>query len=90
LGTPERKKLGELYKNFDRPDASFPPMDKVQKQLDNLLKDWQVLSAEGVAVHQECSRVASNIQGALRTLQTNAAANARKKMSSTRTKGKFF
>jgi hypothetical protein len=64
-------------------------MDKVPEQLEYLLKDRQVLSAHGVTVYQECTSIAADIQGALRTLQSNAVANARKKMAAARAKGKF-
>ena len=80
MGTPERKKLEELFKNHIRPRIPFPQMDKVREQLENLLKDRQVLSAHGVTVYQECKSISADIQGAFRTLQSNAAANARKKM----------
>jgi hypothetical protein len=90
MGTPERKKLEELFKNHIRPHIPFPQMDKVLERLENLLKDRQVLSAQGVTVYQECKSISADVQGALRTLQSNAAANARKKMGATRGKGKFF
>jgi hypothetical protein len=77
--TPERKKLEELFKNYIRPRIPFPQMDKVAKQLDNLLKDRQVLSAHGMSVYQECKSISADVQGALRTMQSNAAANATKK-----------
>jgi hypothetical protein len=89
-GTPERKKLEEVFKNHIQPHIPFPEMDKVPEELENLLKDRQVLSAQGVTVYQECKSIAADIQGALRTLQSNAAANARKKMGATRKKGKFI
>jgi hypothetical protein len=89
-GTPERKKLEELFKNHIRPRIPCPQMDKVPEQLENLLKDRQVLSAHGVTVYQECKSISADIQGAFRTLQSNAAANAHKKMGATRANGKFF
>jgi hypothetical protein len=82
-GTPERKKLEEFYKSHIRPRVSFPEVDKVVEELDHLLKDRQVLSAHGVAVYQECKGVAAEVQGTLRTLQGNAAANAAKKKGQT-------
>jgi hypothetical protein len=90
LGTPERKKLAELFKDCMGPDSPHAQMDKVREQLETLLKDRQVLSAQGVTVYQECHSLSADVQGALRTLQSNAAANARKKMAATRAKGKFF
>jgi hypothetical protein len=89
LGTPERKKLEELLKSHIQPKIPFPEMDKVRDQLENLLKDRQILSAHGVTVSQECQSISSDIQGAFRTLQSNAAANARNKLAAARKKGKF-
>jgi hypothetical protein len=89
-GSPERKKLGELFKNHVEPRVPFPEMDRVADQLENLLKDRQVLSAHGVSVSQECKSVVGAVQGALRTLQSNAAANATKKRSETRARGKIL
>jgi hypothetical protein len=77
-GTPERKKLEELFKNHIQPRIPFPQMDKVVEQLENLLKDRQVLSAHGVSIYQECKRTSADVQGALRTLQGNAASRATK------------
>jgi hypothetical protein len=62
----------------------------VPDQLDSLLKDRQVLSAQGVKVYQECNTISAGIQGALRTLQSNAGANAQKKRRETAANGKFF
>jgi hypothetical protein len=89
-GTPERKKLEEIFKNHIQPQVPFPEMDKVPEQLENLLKDRQVLSAQGVTVYQECQSVATDIQGAFRMLQSNAVANAQKKRGEAGAKGKFF
>jgi hypothetical protein len=77
-GAPERKKLEELFKNHIRPRIPFPQMDKVVEQLDNLLKDRQVLSAHGGSVYQECRGISADVQAALRTLQSNAVAHAEK------------
>jgi hypothetical protein len=87
MSAPERKKLEELYKNHIRPHIPFPQMEKLPVELEHLLKDRQVLSAHGATVYQECNSVSADIQGALRTLQSNAAANARKKRSAPRPKG---
>lgn len=77
-GTPERKKLEELFKNHIRPRVQFPQMDKVMEQLDSLLKDRQVLSAHGVSVYQECKSISADIQGALRTQQCSCECNQKK------------
>lgn len=89
-GAPERKRLDELFKNHVRLRAPFPQADQVAEHLENLRKDRQVLSALGVSVYQECKSVSADIQGALRTLQSNAAANAAKKRGATGLKGKSF
>jgi hypothetical protein len=78
-GTPERKNLEELFKNYVRHRIPFPQIDQIPEQLEYLLKDRQVLSSHGTTVYQECKSICSEVQGALRTLQTNAAANAAKK-----------
>jgi hypothetical protein len=89
-GTPERKKLEELFKNHIRPRIPFPQMDQVLEQLESVLKDRQVLSAHGVSVYQECKSISAGVQGALRTLQSNAAANATKKRGATSARSKSF
>jgi hypothetical protein len=89
-GAPERKKLEEIFKNHIRPRVPFPQMDKVMEELDNLLKDRQVLSAHGVAIYQECKCISAEVQGTLRTLQGNAAANAAKKKGATAARRKSF
>jgi hypothetical protein len=90
MGAPERRKLEELYKNHIRPQIPFPQIDKVLGQLENLQKDRQVLSALGAAVFQDCKSIAADVQGALRTLQSNAASRANKKRGATGPKGKMF
>jgi hypothetical protein len=88
-GAPERKRLEELFKTCIRPRIPFPEMDEVVGQLENLLKDRQGLSALGVSVYQECKSVSADIQGTLRTLQGNAAANATRKRGATGARGKI-
>lgn len=90
LGTPERKMLVDLFKTHVHPRIPFPEMDQVLQQLENLLKDRQILSGHGVSVYQECKSVSADVQGALRAVQSNASANARKKMGANRAKGKFY
>jgi hypothetical protein len=94
MGTPERKQLEEVYKNHIQPHVPFPGMDKLPDQLENLLKDRQVLSAKGVAVHQECKGVTADIQATFRTVQSNAIARANqkriiKKRSEAKSKGRL-
>jgi len=78
LGAPERKKLGKFFKSHTERDLPFSEVDQLPEQLARLLKDRQVLSAQGVAVYQECKNIAAEIQGCLRRLQANAATNARR------------
>jgi hypothetical protein len=89
-GTPERKRLGELFKNPVGTQTSLPPADEVMQALDFLRKDRQVLSTQGMTVYQGCKAVAADVQRALRTLQTNAAVRASKKKGGTGAKGKSF
>jgi hypothetical protein len=89
-GTPERKRLGELFNNPVGTQASLPPAGEVLQELEILRKDRQVLSAKGAAVCQECKAIAVDVQGALRRLQSNAAARASLKKGWTGAKGKSF
>jgi hypothetical protein len=90
LGTPEKKKLGELFKDGLQPDVPLPNMDKLPEELAKLLKLRQVLSAQGGTVYQECKSITADIRGTLRTLLSNAAANAKKKRAAAHKKGKFI
>jgi hypothetical protein len=90
LGAPERKKLGALFKDHIERDIPLPEMDRLADELASLLKDRQILSGQGVSVHQECKNIAAEIQGALRRLQSNAATNARRNRNASGTGGKFF
>jgi hypothetical protein len=85
LGTPERKKLEEFFKNTDRSQVALAELEDVQKQLDALLKERQVLSTLGATVYQDGKRMTGEVQGALRTLRSNSAANAQKKKNAART-----
>jgi hypothetical protein len=89
VGAPERKKLDELFKDSHEPDLTIPQMIQVGDQLGHLLKERQILSAQGTTVHRECRTIGANIQESLRTLQSNAAANRERKNRAARG-GKFF
>jgi hypothetical protein len=82
-GTPERKKLEELYENHIHPRIPFPQMDRVADQLENLLKDRQILSAHGMTVQQECTSISADVQNTLSMLRSNAASNAIRKRGAT-------
>jgi len=88
LGSPERKRLGELYKEHIQPQIPFPEMNEILKQLEDLQKDWQVLSGLGKAVYQESRAIAADVHGAVSTLQSNAKAQ-RIKLANT-SKSRFF
>jgi hypothetical protein len=91
MGIPERKKLEEIFKNHIQPRVPFPELDQVFEQLESLHKDRQVLSAQGTTVYQECKGISADVQAALRTLQSTAAANAaKKKRAAGQKKGKFI
>jgi hypothetical protein len=90
MTTPERKKLGELFRDDVQPDIPSEEMDKLPEQLEYLLKDRQVLSAAGVTVYQECKGISADLQGSLRTLESNAAVNKDRKRRAGNAKGKFF
>jgi hypothetical protein len=89
-GTPEKKKLEDIFKNYIQPQIPFPELVQVPEQLEYLQKLRQVLSAQGMTVYQECQTVLAGIDGALRTLLSNATAIARNKRFERGLKGKHF
>jgi hypothetical protein len=89
-GTPERKRLAELFKNPIGTQTSLPRADEVLQELEFLRKDRQVLAGQGVTVYQECKTISADVLGAVRRLQSNAAARASKKKGGTGAKGKSF
>lgn len=90
LGTPERKRLAELFKDPIGAHAPLPPVDQVLDELEILRKDRQILSGQGAAVYQECKAIAADVQGALRRLQANSAARASKKRGAASARGNLF
>jgi hypothetical protein len=89
-GTPERKRLGELFKNPIATQSDLPRAEEVLQEIEFLRKDRQVLSAQGVTVYQECKTISADVQAALRRLQSNAAVRASKKKGGTGAKGKSY
>jgi hypothetical protein len=89
MGAPERRQLGELFKDHPEGEVPISQLNKLPEQLENLQKDRQVLAAQGVTVFQECKNISMKVQEALRTLQNNAAANACSKKQGA-AGGKFF
>jgi hypothetical protein len=94
VGQPERKQLNELDELFEyhhaHTEAPFPYREKLPEQLENLLKDRQILHAHGTTIFHECKGIASDIEKALRMLQSNAARNLQQKRRAAQAKGKFF
>lgn len=90
VGAPERKKLEKIFDSDAVPDLSAAEMEQVSQQLENLLKDRQVLASQGNSVHLECKSICANIQAALNRLQLNAATIADRKRRAAREGGKFF
>jgi len=88
LGSPERKRLGELYKEHIQPQIPFAEMNDILKQLEDLQKDRQVLSGLGKGVYQESKAIAAEVQGAVSALQNNAKSQ-RIKLANT-SKSRFF
>jgi hypothetical protein len=88
MGSPERKRLEEVYNDHLQPHIPFPQIDDVLKQFEELQKDRQVLSAHVKSVYQECRGIAAEFQGALRTLHSNAS-QARNKKGASGSKGRF-
>jgi hypothetical protein len=90
MSTPERKRLGEVFKDAEETHAPLSETDQVLHELEALRKDRQVLSGQGVTVYQECKGVSAEVQGALSRLQGNAAARAAKKKGAAAAKRKPF
>jgi hypothetical protein len=88
LGSPERKRLGELYKAHIEPRIPSPELNEVLKQFEDLQKDRQVLCGLGKTVYQESRAISAGVHGAVSTLQNNAKAQ-RIKLANT-SKGRFF
>ncbi len=87
-GAPERKRLDALYKDHIQPRVPFPDMEKVLEEMEALQKARQVLATLGKTVYQEARTIANDVKNALRTLQSNAAANVQRKKSGSG--GKFM
>jgi hypothetical protein len=86
--TPERKRLGELFKNNEASQVPLDQMDSILEKLEILRKDRQILSAHGVTVCQECKAILADVHQAVRTLQTNAARRAKQKSGASGAKRK--
>jgi len=87
-GTPERKKLTEFVEAHIQPRVPFPRVEEVLTQFEGLLKDRQTLYGQGMVANQECKSLVAECQAALRTMQSNAAANASRKGGGLGSKGK--
>ena len=89
-GTPEKKKLEELFKNQVRLRVPFSQMDKVVDQLDNLLKDRQVLSASRCVGLPGMQKYLSRCSGDHEDPANQCTANASKKRGTKGARGKSF
>jgi hypothetical protein len=90
MGSPERKRLEEIYRDHIQPHIPFPQVDEVLKQLEILRKDRQVLSALGRTVYQESRSISADVQASWRTVKNNAAASAQRKKDAARSKSRFI
>lgn len=79
MGAAERKKLADLYDNHVKPRIPAPQIEELMAQFEGLLKERQALYAQGTTASQDCKRILAECQSALRLLENNAAANARRK-----------
>ena len=82
-GAAERKQVEEYVLGHVRPRIPVPEVNRVVALFDSLLKNRQVLAAQGVLVAQEGRSILNEVEGALRTLQRNSASNAAKKKGAT-------
>lgn len=86
LGSPERKKVEDLFKSRLPSPSIYSELDAIAQQLENLFKDRQILAAQGMTGYQEGKNSSADVAGAYRTLQANARANELKKRAATRAK----
>jgi uncharacterized protein YoxC len=89
-GTPERKRLDEFFNNPIGPHLPVAEIDQVLEELEIWRKEMQVLSTQGATVYQECKSISADVEGALRTLQRNAAARPARKRGATGAKRKGY
>src|SRR5205085_3999080 len=61
MGNPERKRLGEVFKDDAGPEVPLAELERIPDQLESLLKERQVLSAHGTTVYQECKGISADI-----------------------------
>ncbi len=87
LGSPERKRLEEIYNDHIQPHIPLPQLEDVLKQLEAMRKDRQILAAHGKTIYQECKGISAELQAAMRALHQNAAKAQRKKDATS--KGRF-
>ncbi|HQR08900.1 MAG TPA: hypothetical protein PLN21_18915 [Gemmatales bacterium] len=90
LGAPERRKIEDLFKNRTPQPSIYSELDSIHDLLENLFKDRQILSAQGVTGYQEGKNSSADVQAAYRTLQANARTNELKKRAATRAKNSSF
>ena len=88
MASPERKRLDELCTEQSQSQVPLAEIDDLMKELEDLRKDRQVLTAHGKNVYQECKGICAELQGAARSLHDNAIKAQKKKDAAS--KGRFF
>jgi DNA repair exonuclease SbcCD ATPase subunit len=89
-GSPERKRLEEVFQEVARTQALPADLSSLREQLEHLQKDRQVLQGQGNTVAQEARSILAEVQRTLNTLIRNSMDRARNKRSAGREKGKYF
>jgi hypothetical protein len=86
----DRRQLAAIAKQHIEPRVPFANPNETRRKLELLLKDRQVLLAQGNAVNQECRSILSEVQRAASTLQRNASERAKNKRRGGWEKGKHL
>jgi hypothetical protein len=77
----ERKKLEEFFENHVQQRVPSPQIEEMMAKFEGLLKERNVLYSQGMSAYQECKSITAECEGTLRRLQSNSAANAKRKKS---------
>jgi hypothetical protein len=68
-GTPERQRLDEFFKNADGVSTPVREIDQVLEELELLLENLKLLTAQGWSLSNECKLVWADVQLALRRMR---------------------
>lgn len=88
-GAPEWRKMETIFKENIEPRIPFASTFDIVSELELLQKARHILQSYGKTVYQESRAIATECENTLRTLQSNALANAKQKKSAN-SGGKFF